>query len=106
MPSNRELTEEEIKQLEDGGGVKEETAKERERLFAGLEGFILSKGNKSVEELLLRDEGRATFSGLWSLYFWTLGLKTERDSKKPKLGYMRKIKSALTCFIQSRHWSF
>ena len=102
MPTNRELSEDELKQLEVGGGVKEETAKERERLFAGLESFILSKENKSVEELLLNEDGRVTFSSLWSLYFWTLGVKTERDDKKPKLGYVRKIKSALICFIESR----
>ena len=46
MPSHRELTDEEVKLLEKGGGVKEETAKERERLLEGLESFILEKENR------------------------------------------------------------
>ena len=66
------------------GGVKEETTKERARLFAGLESFM--------EELLLSAEGRAVFSKLWSMYFWTLDKKTLREVKRPKVGYKRKIK--------------
>ena len=81
------------------GGVKEETTKERERLFAGLESFMVEKEKKSVEELLL-------FSNLWSLYFRTLNVKTYREVKRPKAGYARKIKSALKCFIQARYISF
>ena len=105
MPSHRDLTHEELKLLEEGGGVKEGTAKERERLFDGLESFILEKEGKNVEELLLSEEGRVAFSGQWSLYFWTLAVETERDVKKPKVGYAKKIKSALKCFIQARYAS-
>ena len=39
MPTHRELTEEELNMLEKGGGVKEETKKERERLLRGFGNF-------------------------------------------------------------------
>ena len=103
MPSHRELTDEEVKLLEKGGGVNEETAKERERLLEGLESFILEKEKKTIEDLLLSEEGRAKFSSSWSLFFWSLDVKTEREVKKPKSGYARKIKSALKCIIQTRY---
>ena len=102
MPTHRELTEKELKDLEEGGTVKEGTAKERERLFENLENFIVEKEGKTVEDLLLTDDGRKAFSKCWSLYFWTLDVKTDREVKKPKVGYARKIKSALKCFIQAR----
>ena len=106
MPTQRELTDEEVKLLEKGGGVKEETAKERERLLEGLESFIIEKEKKSIEDLLLCEEGREKFSSLWSLFFWSLDVKTEREVKRPKAGYAKKIKSALKCIIQARYIYF
>jgi hypothetical protein len=102
MPMHRELTEEELNMLEKGGGVKEETKKERERLLDGLEIFIQEKEKQTIEDLLLSEDGRAKFSSLWSLFFWSLDVNTEREVKKPKAGYAKKIKSALKCIIQTR----
>ena len=50
----------------------------------------------------MSEDGRAKFSSLWSLFFWSLDVNTEREVKKPKAGYAKKIKSALKCIIQTR----
>ena len=48
MHSHQELTQEELKLLEEGGRVKEATAKERECQFDGLESYIVEKEGKNV----------------------------------------------------------
>ena len=73
-------TQEELKLIEEGGGVKEGTAKERDCLFDGLESYFVEKEGKNVEELLISAEGMVAFSGLCTLYFWFLEVKTVKIS--------------------------
>ena len=65
--------------LEEGGRVKEGTAKERECLFDGLESYIVEREGENVEEHIISAEGMVAFSGLWSLYFWTLGSENREN---------------------------
>ena len=70
MPLNRDLSEEEERRFEEGGGVTEETKRDRERVFNDFLRYCETKLKKSIGEQI-RDD-REVLSKIFSDYFWTM----------------------------------
>lgn len=65
MPRTVEMREEELERLEEEGGLKKETIKDREYYYSHFETFFLeeTKG-ETVQQALASHEGRAQFEKL------------------------------------------
>ena len=78
MPRTVEMREEELERLEEEGGLKKETIKDRESYYSHFETFFLeeTKG-ETVQQALASHEGRAQFekllgrSSLNYIYCWS-----------------------------------
>ena len=60
-----EMREEELERLEEEGGLKKETIKDRENYYSHFETFFLEETQgKTVQQALASEEGRAQFEKL------------------------------------------
>ena len=65
MPRTVEMREEELERLEEEGGLKKETTKDRENYYSHFETFFLEETQgKTVQQALASEEGRAQFEKL------------------------------------------
>ena len=96
MPIHVALTFQDEKQMEGGGGLAPQTIKDKEREAKAFYDFMESK-NKIVEDLLKTEEGRKTFTELFSKYFFSMRVRD--GTTRPNEGYASKLKSAIKTSI-------
>ena len=70
MPRNITLTQEEERALEEGGGVKEDTKKTRERCYEDYRLFAEKELGKSIPDQF--QENPEVLSQNFNSYFWTM----------------------------------
>ena len=106
MPTNVVITEAEREELEAGGGLKPDTAKDRARAYKQFVSYVEAESDKKVDELIASDDGVTELGKLFSTYFFTLrvpGKKADDELLWPKKGYAEKIKSHLKLSMIEHH---
>ena len=106
MPTNKVLADDdpELLELLKGGGLKADTIKDRERFLGQFKEFVLKEtGGVALEDLVLTKEGLERLDKLFPKYFLTMEVtvteKGQAVKRRPKLGYAKKVRSALKCQI-------
>ena len=106
MPTNKVVADDDPEYLEllKGGGLKKETIKDRERFLAQFKEFVVQEtGGVALEELVGSKEGLERLDLLFPKYFLTMEVtvmeKGRALTRRPKLGYANKMRSALKCQI-------
>ena len=75
MPRNRELTEEEERGVEEGGGLKERTVRDREKIFEDYCEYAESRLGKTIPEQFTEDP--KVLGKNFTSYFWSMVVKAE-----------------------------
>lgn len=81
MPSNAPLTENDLRQIEHGGGLKEATEKERDAFYNSFSAWVAEQGHTDITELEC-----TVLEDLVAKYFFTMRVtpKVKIVSKKSK----------------------
>ena len=107
MPTNRELDDDDPEMLDllKHGGLKAGTIKDRERCLAQFKDFVLKETRGvAIDELVMNKEGLERLDHLFPKYFLTMEVEVKEGGhvvkRRPKLGYAKKVRSALKCQIE------
>ena len=74
MPHNVAITEEQELAFEGGGGLAERSIRQREQAYEEFAYFVEHQLGESISEAFKDDPDK--LSKLFSLYFWTMKVKT------------------------------
>ena len=103
MPSNVVLELSELLELEQGGGLAENTKACRAKQYKDFCEYIqLNSGGSNIEALMTEiEDGRNTVVKLMGQYFFTMRVLVEGKLEWPKKGYAEKIRSNIKMSILS-----
>ena len=94
MPANVEVSEEDMRKFEEGGGLAKDMVATRKTHFNQFLSYIAGNSETSIESMLLTDEGRIAFTNLVGQFFITLRVSQKEGLPLlPKKGYAEKIRS-------------
>ena len=102
MPRNILMEEEELLELEQGGGLTKGTETVRAKHYKDFEEFVKEKSEgKDIDALMLEDNsvGLQSFVKLLSRYFFTMRVLSNGEEIWPKKGYAEKIRSNIKMVI-------
>ena len=79
MPTNKELSADDVQLLETGGDVKPDTKRRRMNAYKDLDKYLEEKTGQVIADLLgdkNNEEAMELFSKSLGLYFWSYQIKT------------------------------
>ena len=107
LPTNKELADDapELLDVLKGGGLKAGTIKDRERFLTQFKEFVEKETEGvAIDELVASKQGLERLDVLFSKYFLTMEVSVTKNGqvvkRRPKLGYAKKVRSALKCQIE------